>query len=95
LARDSKDKPFAELRVRVTPRSSQNKVERHGEQVKVWVTASPTDGQANEAVCRIVAETLDVPPSAVRVVRGQTSREKTIGVSGLALAEALAKIPSP
>ncbi|AIE83992.1 DUF167 domain-containing protein [Fimbriimonas ginsengisoli] len=84
--------PHSELKVRVTPRSSRNKIEAVGGQVKVWVTASPTDGQANDAVCRAVADALDLPRSAVSVKRGHTAREKTLTVEGLPIDEVLRRI---
>jgi uncharacterized protein YggU (UPF0235/DUF167 family) len=80
--------------VRVTPRSSRNRVEVVDGQVRIWVTASPTDGQANEAVCGIVAKTLGVAPSRVRVHRGHTARDKTLAVEGLAAEEIRQRIGS-
>lgn len=71
------------LSVRVQPRASREKIEVDGEQIKVWVTASPTDGQANDAVCRLLAKKVGVAPSRVDVVRGQTSRTKQISVEGI------------
>jgi uncharacterized protein len=51
--------------------------------VIVRVTAPPVDGKANEAVCRLIAEAVDVAPSRVRVVRGRSSRDKTLEVEGV------------
>jgi uncharacterized protein YggU (UPF0235/DUF167 family) len=84
--------PEGELSVRVTPRSSRNKVEVADGQVRVWVTASPTDGQANEAVCQLVAKAVRLPPSRVRVHRGHASREKVLALEGLASEEALRRL---
>lgn len=81
-----------ELKVRVTPRSSRNRVEVADTQVKVWVTASPTDGQANEAVRIAVANALDVAKSSVSIVRGHTSREKSLEIVGLELREVLDRL---
>jgi len=71
------------IKVRVTPRSSVNKVELIDGVLKVWVTAAPTDGQANEAVCSQVASAVGRPPSSVHVARGTTSRDKILGIEGL------------
>jgi hypothetical protein len=79
--------PHCEVSVRVTPRSSRNKIEVTDGAVKVWVTASPTDGQANEAVCALVAKSLGIAPSRVTVSRGHTSREKVLAINGLSEAE--------
>ena len=60
-----------ELRLRVTPRAGRNAVETietlgDGRAVlKVRVRAPPTDGEANEAVRRLVAKDLGRPVSAV------------------------------
>jgi uncharacterized protein YggU (UPF0235/DUF167 family) len=72
----------AELVVRVTPRSSQSRVEP-GEPVRVFVTATPVDGQANQAVCELVARFLGVSKSRVWLVRGIRSRDKTLAVDGM------------
>lgn len=73
----------SELAVRVTPRSSQNKILAEGGVVKVWVSAPPTDGQANDAVSRIVAKHLGLAATAVWVLRGQTARTKILAIDGL------------
>jgi uncharacterized protein (TIGR00251 family) len=74
----------AELRVRVTPRSRANRVGPVREGVlQITVSAAPVDGAANRAVCRLIAERLGVPKSRVLVVRGETSRHKTVRVRGV------------
>ncbi len=60
--------------------------------VKVWVSASPTDGQANEAVCRLLAEGLRLPRSRVSVKRGHSGRSKVLRIEGLEAAEALLRL---
>lgn len=69
--------------VRVSPKSSRNAVELKNGVIKVYVTAPPVDGEANEAVCKLVAARLGVPKTNVRVVRGDTSKTKTLEVEGL------------
>lgn len=79
--------PHADLGVRVTPRSSRNRLEVSGDTVKVWVSAAPTDGQANDAVCEVVAKAVKVPPSYVAVLRGHTARDKVLRIDTLDLDE--------
>jgi hypothetical protein len=50
------------------------------------------DGAANDAVVATVAAALDLPRRAVRVVRGDTSRNKTIQITGLDSATARARL---
>ncbi len=77
------------LRVRVQPRASRDGLsgERAGALV-VRLVAPPVEGAANEALSRFLARTLGVAPSAVRVVRGATGRNKVVSVSGLDAATA-------
>jgi len=77
-----------EIRIRVTPRSSRNKIEAAGSgEFKVWVTAPPVDGEANEAVRQLIAKALGIAKSNVSVVGGETSRSKTLRVEGLGLTD--------
>ena len=50
----------------------------HDGALAVAVTAPPADGRANEAVCTAVAAAFAIRPSAVTLVRGHTSRRKTL-----------------
>lgn len=59
-----------------------------GERLQVAVTAAPADGKANAAIRRLVARALGVAPSAVEVVAGRRSRNKTLEVAGLSPGEA-------
>ena len=47
---------------------------------RVWVRAPAVDGRANAAIERVLADALGLRPRQVRVVRGATSRHKTLEV---------------
>jgi uncharacterized protein YggU (UPF0235/DUF167 family) len=47
------------------------------------LTALPEDGRANDALCRLLAERLKVPVSAVRIVPGEKSRTKRVSIAGV------------
>ncbi len=83
---------MARLQVRVTPRSKKPSVGVQDGIVRVHVSAAPTDGQANDAVVQALAKALDVRPSAVAIVAGHTSRQKTIEVQGVQDEELRAKL---
>ena len=51
--------------------------------LKVRVRARPIEGEANDALTRLLAKSLGVPKSAVSVGRGGQSRSKMIVVHGL------------
>jgi uncharacterized protein YggU (UPF0235/DUF167 family) len=42
------------------------------------VRAAPTEGEANQALTRLMAKTLKVPPSRVSIAQGAASRIKTM-----------------
>jgi uncharacterized protein (TIGR00251 family) len=47
---------------------------------KVRVAAPAIEGRANEALVKFVAKSLGLPQRAVRVVRGQSGRDKVLEV---------------
>jgi uncharacterized protein len=72
------------FRVRVQPRASKNSVGGEWEgALKVRLTAPPVDSKANEALCRLLAECLNVPAGAVRLLSGERSRTKRVEVDGV------------
>ena len=58
-------------------------VGRHGAGWKVRVAAPPEDGKANDAVIRLLAETLALPVRDVQIVSGRSSRDKTVALDGM------------
>ena len=63
-----------------------------GQVLRVRTAAPPTRGKANQAVADILARTLEVPRTDVRVARGHASRDKIIEVVGLDRAELLRRM---
>ncbi len=53
-----------------------------GERLRIGVAAAAEGGRANLAACATLARALDLPASAVGVLSGQTSRDKTLHVAG-------------
>jgi uncharacterized protein len=75
---------MGDLKIRVQPRAKRTEIagEREGA-VVIRVNVPPVDGRANEALCRLIAKRLGVAAGAVRVVRGQTARDKVVRVDGI------------
>ena len=72
------------LRLRVSPGSGRTQlVGKHGDAWKVRVTEAPERGRANEAVLRLLAETLALPRTAVTLVSGHGGREKIVELTGV------------
>lgn len=81
------------LELRVIPRSPCAGVDgvRDG-RLLLRVTAPPVDGAANEAVIAAIAGALDVPKRDVRVVAGQTARNKAVEVDGVTPGDAVVRL---
>ena len=87
--------PGLRFAVRLTPRGGSDRIDGVGEDgtLQARVAAAPVDDAANRSLVRLLAHDLGLPPSAVRIVSGTTSRRKTIVVEGLAAATVLARWP--
>ena len=72
------------LRLPVSPGARRAEVVgRHGEAWKVRVAAPAEAGRANEAVVRLLADTLSLPRDAVTLVSGHGARDKIVQLAGL------------
>lgn len=77
-----------DIDVLVQPRASRSRLlGLHDGRMKIQLAAPPVDGAANEALVRLLAQVLGVPGSRVTVVRGETSRRKTVAVDGVSAAQ--------
>lgn len=53
------------------------------QRIKVRVAEPAIGGRANEELARLLGDALGVPPRAVRIVQGATTRRKTVQVEGV------------
>ena len=68
------------IHARVIPRAGKNEVIEEKGRFRVRVSAAPEDGKANRAVCELLAKYFGVRVSEVRIVQGEKSRNKVIGI---------------
>ncbi len=88
------------LAVRLTPKGGRDSIDgieqlADGSSVlKARVRAAPSEGEANDALVRLIAKAVGVPPRDVRLSAGATSRLKRLTIVGDAdvLIAALEKI---
>src|SRR5690349_4503931 len=59
----------------------------HAGLLKVAVTAPPEDGRANKALVELLAGALELKRSQVKLLSGETSREKRFIIEGVAKSE--------
>lgn len=81
---NSKEGPRLTIEVQVQPKASCDEIVRfQNGRVKIRVAAAPQNGKANERLREIIAKALGVSKSSVQIIRGETSRLKTIRVLGV------------
>jgi len=75
-------KKGAALAIRVTPRASRNEIVEilSDGTVRIRLTARPAEGKYNEALVSFLAEVLEVAPSRIDIVAGDTGRDKLVSI---------------
>lgn len=61
--------------------------------LKLRVAAAAADGAANAAVIALIARSLKLPKSAVRIAAGQTARIKRLEIDGVDAADIAKTFP--
>ena len=81
------------LSLKVTPNAGRNEVTGFTDGVlHVKINAPPVKGKANRELIDFLSRVFDVKKSAITIVKGQTSRNKTIAVEGMSQEDILKKI---
>ena len=77
------------IRVRLQPKASRNELKgwkedpESGERIlQARVNAPPVDGKANKALIALLAKEFKTPKSKIRIVQGETSRDKLVELAG-------------
>jgi hypothetical protein len=73
------------VEVLVVPRASRTELTGWGEdgRLRIRLAAPPVEGKANRALLKFLAGKIGVPSGKLRVSRGESSRRKTVAVSGV------------
>ena len=77
------------IRIRIVPNSSRNEIILEEEFIKVKVTAQPIENKANKALIEFLSKqfklpktkTFKIPKSSFEIIKGETSKDKTIILS--------------
>ena len=71
------------IRLRIVPNSSKNDIILEDEFIKVKVTAQPIENKANKALIEFLSKSFKVPKTSIEILKGDTSKEKTILINVL------------
>ena len=74
------------LELLLAPRSAKQGIRGlQAGRLKLAVNAPPVDGAANKAMLEFLSKFLKVPKSALEILKGETSKQKTVLLRGLSL----------
>lgn len=73
------------ISVRVSPKSTKNEISgiMADGTVKIRLTAPPVEGKANKALIKFLSTVLDVAPTNIEIISGQTARDKLVTIIDL------------
>ncbi len=79
---DQRTTPYV-IKVKVIPKAKFEKIKKEtgldGKfAYKIYVTAPPEDGKANDSVIKLLSKMLGIAKSCLTIIHGQTSSHKTI-----------------
>jgi uncharacterized protein (TIGR00251 family) len=85
-----------QLAVKLQPRASRDEIgEQLSDELKIKVTAPPVDSAANEALVTLLADHLGCARSRITLIRGKSSRHKTLLLQGFNAQEVADKLLKP
>ncbi|MFN3659606.1 MAG: DUF167 domain-containing protein [Brevinematales bacterium] len=68
------------ISITVVPKSSREGIFLDGDTIKIYVHASPVDGEANIAVKKTISAILGVPKSKIVILQGEKNRHKIVSI---------------
>jgi uncharacterized protein (TIGR00251 family) len=72
------------IEAKVVPKSARDEIWGSVNGIlRVRVSAPPIEGKANERLIELISRTIGVPRSNVTIIKGRTSRIKTISIEGV------------
>lgn len=70
-----------QLEIKVIPGASRNMIKEEGGIIKVYLTAPPVDGKANQALIKFLAKHYDLSKSCIEIIKGEKTRHKIIKIN--------------
>lgn len=67
--------------IRVIPRAKQRKIVQESGRLKVYLTAPPVEGKANQALVEALAEYYNVRTRSIKIIGGLKSRDKIVEIN--------------
>lgn len=71
------------VRLKIIPNSSRNEIIWDGKNLKIKITAQPIENKANKALIEFLSKQLKIAKSNIQIIKGETSKEKTLLIQGI------------
>ncbi|MBU0709192.1 MAG: DUF167 domain-containing protein [Candidatus Omnitrophica bacterium] len=69
------------LKIRVSPKSSRNRIKKENDMLKVYLTQRAHDGLANKQLVKSLSDYLQIPQYKISIVKGHKSKDKIIEIN--------------
>lgn len=69
--------------LKIVPNSSRNEVVKEDDYIKIKITAPPVENKANKVLVEFLSKKLSVAKSKIKIIRGETSKLKTISIEDM------------
>lgn len=66
------------VNIKISPNAKKNEIIKTSEETKIKITAQPIDGKANKGLIEFLSKTFKIPKTSIQIVKGETSKEKTV-----------------
>jgi uncharacterized protein (TIGR00251 family) len=70
------------ITIKVVPGAKKNFLKEENGSYKVYLTAPPVEGKANQALIEFLADHFGVKKNQIEITKGLKSRNKTVIISG-------------
>jgi len=64
--------------IKISPNSKKDEIIKMEQETKIKITAQPVDGKANKCLIEFLSKKFKIPKTSIKIVKGETSKEKTI-----------------
>ncbi len=71
------------LKIKIIPNSSKNEIVFEKDFIKIKLTALPVENKANKALIEFLSKNLKTAKSNIKIIKGETSKEKTLFISSI------------
>ncbi len=80
------------IKFRIIPNAKKCEIDGpYADAVKVRLSCPPVDGKANAQLVKFLSEFLDISKNSIKIISGETSRDKTLEIEGFEAKDILDK----